>query len=68
MKKLAFNFADILQHDPAKGAAAGLGAWMLSIIDVFNPYLQFLALALGVGVAGLTFMLKAIELYKKIKS
>lgn len=68
MKKLSLDFLHTLELQPQKGAAAGLGAWMLAQIEAINPFLQFAALGLGVGVAALTMVLKAIQIYKELKN
>ncbi|MDX2000971.1 MAG: hypothetical protein SFW35_00935 [Chitinophagales bacterium] len=59
------KFSDFLREHPFFGMASALLASMQAFMDTSTPYLQYLALLLGVAIGFVTLLVKLRELRQK---
>lgn len=59
---------EILQKNPIIGSAGGAGAGILFWAELASPFLSFIGVCLGFGIAAITFHLKLIEWKEKRKT
>jgi len=55
---------DALARHPGGAAGVGFGSWLLSVMDVLDPILQFILLAGSTIVVILTVIIKLREVRK----